>query len=311
MSQPAPSLLSRDAFGRAAEFLHRTRPLERVLFTFHFQKTPSSDVLDELAKFQNPDGGFHGLEADIGFSYSSVLSTCHALHILNEVGTAAEHPLVQRTLQYLLATYDQAHGVWPIIPPHDNSQPHAPWWHYSKTSAENWTGLADNPRPDVLACLLNFPSANTSELIAAVIQATLQRIEMAADKMEMHGLLCYLRLDRSAGLPPQLKRKLEQVLPSWIAQNLARLPEKWTGYGLRPLDVAPSSDAPWRSLIPREVEAHLAFLIQTQMSDGSWHPHWNWGGAFPEAWEAGKLKWQAVLTLANLRTLRSYGRIAS
>ena len=308
MSSPQ---FTRAAFARAAAFLHESRLLERALFAFHFENAPPTAALTELATYQNPDGGFHSLEADIGFTASTVLSTCHALHILHELELPTIHSLVHRTLDYLLATHDAAHGVWPIIPPHDNSQPHAPWWHYAMNSVPNWQGLADNPRPDVLACLLAFPCAATAMLIPTVVQATLHRLSETGEKMEMHGLLCYLRLYRVPNLPFTLKEVLDRVIPGWVAQTIERDPAKWTGYGLRPLDGAPQSDSPWRQLIAAEVESQLDFLIQTQAPDGSWHPHWNWGGTFPEAWEVSKRNWQAVLTLSNLRTLRSYGRIAS
>ena len=168
----------------------------------------------------------------------------------------------------------------------------------------------DNPRPDVLACLLSFPSEQTRQLVARVTGATLARLHETMGAIEMHGLLCYLRLHRAPNLSPELKAELERVLPQSIAQGVERDPAKWNGYGLRPLDVAPRSDSPWRSLLAKEIEANLDFLIQSQAADGSWHPHWNWGDSFPEAWPQAKLKWQAVLTLADLRTLRSYGRLS-
>jgi hypothetical protein len=300
------------AFARAAAFLHDSRPLDRAFFAFHFENAPAAPALAALASHQNPDGGFHSLEADIGFPVSTVLSTCHALHCLRDLHPPTDHPLVQRTLAYLLATYDEAHTAWPIIPPHDNSQPHAPWWHSSALTEKNWLALADNPRPDVLAGLLTFPSPATAALTARVVATTLERLRpiAASGEMEMHGLLCYLRLHCAPNLPPQLKQSLDAALPSVIAKNVTRDPAQWTGYGLRPLDVAPFADSPWRTQLAPEVEAHLDFVIGHQNADGSWHPHWNWGRAFPEAWPAAKLKWQAVLTLANLRTLRSYGRLA-
>jgi len=54
------------------------------------------------------------------------------------IGTPAGHPSVQGALDYLLATYDPVLGAWPIIPPHDNSRPHAPWWEYSDAFVGNW-----------------------------------------------------------------------------------------------------------------------------------------------------------------------------
>jgi hypothetical protein len=238
-----------------------------------------------------------------------VLSTCHALHILHDLGMPGTDPIVERALDYLLATYDKARGVWPIIPPHDNSQPHAPWWHYSEKTAENWHGLVNNPRPDVLACLSAFPAEKTAALRASVTAATLGVLRETAGKIEMHGLLCYLRLERAPALSPSLKVELHRLLAVAVVDSVERDPRKWNGYGLRPLDAAPRHDSPWRTRLGSAIEANLDFLVQTQASDGSWSPHWNWGEAFPEAWPAAKLQWQAVLTLANLRVLRSYDRL--
>jgi hypothetical protein len=128
--------------------------------------------------------------------------------------------------------------------------------------------------------------------------------------MEMHGLVCYVRLHGASGVSGDLKAALERRLPSWIDRGVERNPDKWMGYGLRPLDVAPMADSPWRDRLDPAIEANLNFLIDSQAPDGSWHPHFNWGGAFPEAWEVAKRKWQAVLTLAALRSLGSYGRIS-
>lgn len=305
-----PSLtLSPEAFNHAAAFMRQARPLDQALFAFHFESAPAAKALAALQDLQNNDGGFYGLEADIGFPASTVLSTCHALHTLHELRAPASHPLVQRALDYLLGAYDHALEAWPIIPPHDNSQPHAPWWHYSENFAAGWGRFQDNPRPDALACLFIFSCDKTNNLRQHVSRSTLSRLRSASADMDMHGLWCYLRLYAAPGLPGKLKQELERVLPAWIDRSVERDPAKWTGYGLRPLNVAPAVDSPWRARLESDIENNLNFLIQNQAADGSWHPHWNWGDSFLEAWPAAKLKWQAVLTLANLRTLRSYRRL--
>ena len=121
--------------------------------------------------------------------------------------------------------------------------------------------------------------------------------------------MCYLNLYKAPALDSALKTALDERLPEWIAHAVERDSAKWSGYGLRPLDVAPTAESPWRPLLADSVESQLDHLIQSQADDGSWHPYWNWGGNFPEAWPAAKLKWQAVLTLNSLQTLRSYGRL--
>lgn len=300
--------LTAAAYAAAATFLHASRPLERALFSFHFENAPAAPTLAELARFQNPDGGFHSLEGDIGFTASTVLSTCHALHILHELGATTSDPIVQRTLTYLTASFDPALDAWHIIPPHDNSQPHAPWWHYTNETVEKWHRYQDNPRPDVLACLYLFPSEKTDQLREHVTTVTLERLRNPA-AIDLDSLRCYLRLVEACGIPPNLRAALQRTIPDWIESSVERDPAQWKGYRLRPLEIATSPQSPWHAQLASDVDTNLAYLIATQTPEGCWDPHWNWGDSFPEAWLTAKRKWQAVLTLANLRTLRGYGRL--
>jgi hypothetical protein len=303
--------LTPGAFARAAAFLHQSRSLERAHFAFHFENAPAASAFAALQSCQNHDGGFHSLEADISFLASTVLSTCHALHILHELRAPTDHPLVQRALAYLEASFDPSLDAWHIIPPHDNSQPHAPWWHHAEKTAENWRRYQDNPRPDVLACLYLFPSEITAAIRQHVTAVTLARLHNPAVAIELDSLRCYLRLFEAPGIPADLRNALQKAIPVWIEKAVARDPAQWAGYRLRPLEVAPVVDSPWRGQLSPDIETNLDYLIDTQTAEGCWDPHWNWGDTFPEAWPTAKRKWQAVLTLANLRSLRSYGRIAS
>ena len=304
------SRLSPAAFSRAAAFLRAGPAVEREVFAFHFEGGTAEAARAALAAHQNADGGFHGLEPDIGLKASSVLCACHALHHLRELGTPATHPMVVRALDYLAVTHEATRDVWPIIPPHDNTEPHAPWWHHSDAAAEQWHGYVDNPRPDVLAFLLAFPGDSTRGLVERTVTATLARLRSIQGTIEMHGLLCYTRLHQTPNLPASLKAELERVLPASVAAAVERDPAKWSGYGLRPLLVAPEAASPWRTIMPEAIEANLDYMIETQEGDGAWSPFWNWGDAFPAAWPSARRRWQAVLTLAALRTLRSYGRLA-
>ncbi len=309
MCPKSPRKLKSEAYAHAASFLHQNRSLDAALFAFHFENGSAENALVALQPYQNDDGGFQGLEGDFGFDVSTVLSTCCALHILHDLKTSVAHPLVQRSLNFLLNNYDQVREVWPIIPPHDNSMPHAPWWHCEDNFNHDWTAYLDNPRPDVLACLYLFPCAKSDALRIKVSHSVGARLHTNEFAPEMHKLICYLRLHAVPELPQVLKSELDRILPDWITATVEHDPTKWRGYGLRPLDVAPTADSSWAKLLSTDIDANLDFLIESQMEDGSWHPHWDWGGTYPEAWAKAKLKWQAVLTLNHLRTLRSYHRI--
>ncbi len=299
-----------DAFAQATAVLRRGRPLDRARLLFHFESGPAELVVSALEAFQNRDGGFHGLEPDVGIPASSVLCTCRALHTLHAVGAGAKDAIVQRALTYLLASHDPSLEAWPIIPPHDNSAPHAPWWTYSGKFADNFGRYQDNPRPDVLACLYLFAHARTDSLRRHATDAVLKRLRTGSPDVEMHGLLCFLRLHEAPGIPEELERELDRILPGWIEKHVQRDPAKWTGYGLRPLDIAPTTASVFCEQLGPSLDENLDFLVNSRDEDGGWQPTWNWGGTFPEAWPVAKRDWEAELTLQALLSLQSHGRIA-
>lgn len=104
----SPLKLSAARFKQASDFLRSSEPLQAALFAFHFENASPDTVTSTLAPFQNLDGGFGGLEPDLGFTTSSTLSTCAALHPLADLGIAADHPLVRRAFDYLNASFDAA-----------------------------------------------------------------------------------------------------------------------------------------------------------------------------------------------------------
>ena len=122
--------LSRQGQEKAGAFVReRARPLERRLLSFHFHDGTAADVLAELAKYQNADGGFgQALEPDLRLADSSVLATTVGLQILRELGAGPNESLVQSAVRYLLETYEAEHAAWPIVPPNADDAPHAPWW---------------------------------------------------------------------------------------------------------------------------------------------------------------------------------------
>lgn len=83
------SRLSSEQFAQAREFIMSTvRPLERALFSFEFDTGSPEAVWNELAHFQNPDGGFgRALEPDLRTRQSSVLATVTALKLLRHLAT--------------------------------------------------------------------------------------------------------------------------------------------------------------------------------------------------------------------------------
>ena len=306
--------LSLDAQERARDFLAmHARPLDRVRYQFHFADGEAEQVLAELARFGNPDGGFgHALEPDLRLADSSVLATTVALQILREVKVPSHHPLVTNAMKYLLQTFDPAAMVWPIVPPNTDDAPHAPWWNYGESVASDWNGFLGNPRPEILGYLYDHaPSGLPAWVPEHLTHAVINYLDEQADKVNMFDLLCYNRLVSAQALPEAARQiLLQKLLP--LAEGLVETdPRKWDEYGLEPIELVNSPDSPFAELFPEIMEQNLDAEIARQSDDGGWHPKWSWYGAYPDDWPSAERDSAGFLTLRALLILRRFGRLAA
>ena len=305
-------LLSRQRFITARTFVDRqARPLERQLLAYHLDSGSREGVLAELARFGNLDGGFgQALEPDLRYAGSSALATSVGLQILRDLQAPPEEPLVRGAIGYLVDTYDAASDVWPLIPPAANEAPHAPWWVIDEALPERFGQYLANPRAEILGYLYDYAELVPSELIQELTREVVDHLERLPDAMEMHDLLCYLRLAQTEALPAWVRERIMVKLTRAVQQVVARGPERWEQYGLRPVQVAPRPGSLFAQLLADEIGRNLDWEIAHQQADGSWTPTWSWGDMYPEAWADARREWSGVLTVGMLRALHTWGRIA-
>jgi hypothetical protein len=300
--------LSSDRKNEAVNFLKtQARPLEQSLYTFHFEGGSRDGVLDELSRFQNPDGGFgHGLDADLRLPDSSGIATTVAFQRLREIHAPADHPLVINGCRFLRDTYDSANVNWPIIPPNVDDAPHAPWWEYGGSLSHS----KSNPRAEVAGYLYEYHEHFPDSMRQQVTGSIIEHLLALPDKIEMHDLLCYVRFYETAAVPESIKEQINDSLHRIIERTVVRDPSGWREYGLPPLSIVTRPDSAFASLFTQqELDANLDFILERQTEDSSWRPNWTWGGLHPEAWAVAEIEWSGVLTLNNLRLLRDFGWI--
>lgn len=295
--------LTQVQWAKTAVFLQKqARPLEQTLFDYHFGTGSVEAVLDALAAFQNKDGGFgNGLEPDVQMPESSVLATTVAFQTLRSLQVDKTHPFVQRGIAYLENLYDAVQQSWPFVAEAVANAPHAPWWQHDVDYTNYW----HNPRPEVLGYLLDWGTEAWEErLLTAVLDTA-----AATETIEFHAMYCYVRLLKTAVLPTAARQILQPLVKKWADQLVETNPEKWAGYGLRPLAVAAAPDDFLADHFAEAIELELNYLVQTLQTDGAWHPAWSWGELYPEVWPQAAAAWKGVITLNNLLTLRAYGHL--
>jgi len=300
--------LTQAAFQRAKNFImEQGRALDQRRFEFHFENGSADAVLAALSPYQNDDGGFgHSLEPDIRTPASSAIVTTIGFQILREIQAPVSHIVVQKGIQYFIDTYDESQQVWHIVPPEVDAAPHAPWWNYESTT-ESFGRFLVNPRAEIVGYLHEFSDGVPTQLLKTLTVAVLEHLDSLPDEMEMHDVLCFVRLAETEVLSnrDQVWAKLARA----AAQGVARNVEQLTGYVLKPLWVVPSPESPLAAELKDKVEVNLDFEIGQQGEDGSWSPNFSWDDQYPEAWQIAKKEWQSRITVDTLKTLKDFSRI--
>lgn len=313
------SRLSTERYLQARAFIYdKGRPLERLLFEHEFERAPAWPVLDGLAEFQNDDGGFgHGLEPDSLTPASGALATSVGLKVLADIGAPASHPLVRAAVDYLQRTIDPVGRVWRIVPVEAASAPHAPWWQQEGLEGR-FNGFRLNPKADIVAQLHALHGAAPREWLDQLttdVVATVREFVSSSKSgghpggLEMHDLIGAVRLLDAPGLDADVAAELRGLLAP-AAVTAVRAGGEGTGYGLKPLAVAPGPDSELAQPLAAEVLAQLDELIHQQADDGAWWPVWSWGDDSVGApGYLSKVAWAGVMTLEALRSLQAFGRI--
>ena len=305
------AMLSADSFTKARDFINRTgRPLERARFKFHFEQGSASQVIADLAKFQNPDGGFATiLESDSRWTGSSPNGTRVALKILTDVKAPADDPHVRAAVKYLVATFDQNSGTWRALPKEANSAPHAPWWHVHEDSGKCDVDSPVFPTAALAGYLQRYKALLPNRFLNRITDSSLKYLADAPVKMQMSDIDMLTELVRL--LPSDDRRRAAAVLKLRAALNatVVRDPEQLTSYGIQPLSFIDSPNSPFYPGLEKEADINLNYVIQTQKEDGGWPLNWSWSDVDPAAWKIAEQEWRAVMTLEKLERLEGFHRI--
>lgn len=299
--------LSQQKFAQAEAFIRANgRELEQRLFDFHFKDGSAEAVLEALAAYQNEDGGFgKALEPDFRLPASSPMATSVAFQVMDAVGAAADHSLVQNGIRYLLSTYHQAGGYWPKTLADVNEYPHAPWWHVwsdDPPHEDEWP----NPTAELIAVLYRYDALVPADFLAQLTERAYQNIHSQTHLEDRYSLLCWQRAltDLPLLLRTPAEAKIRQTYTNWYPFTADKLHE------LNLLAFAPSPDSLLGEMYGDELRPHLDTLIQSQNEDGSWEPAWAWG-QYEDVWPVARREWCGRITLENILTLHRYDAIES
>ncbi len=301
--------LTEPSFKKALEWLfHNGRDLDQARLLFAFGQTEATSVVDELAAYQNPDGGFgHALEADVWLKDSSVIATTVALQILREVQADASHAYVQGAISYLIDTLDRNTLAWDLVPENVDDAPHAPWW----DPEDPQTAFTPNPGMEIVSHFHHYAAFVPTALLQELTEAALAYLRVHAEHLGMHDIYCTEWLRTITSFPETVQQEITGSLHAAVNRVVETDSSKWSQYCLRPLSIIDSPESPYYDELRDAVSINLDYLIDTQKEEGSWPVYWSWGEntPYPEAWEKSQKDWQGVQIIENIKRLLAFSRI--
>ncbi|MGF1656068.1 MAG: hypothetical protein ACFCU3_03720 [Verrucomicrobiales bacterium] len=303
------TILTKRAVNASRQFIETTaRPLEIARFRYAFDDAPAESVFNALKQYQNSDGGFgQTLEPDLRARESSVLCTTIAFQVLRSTQTNPDPSLIASAMAYFLNTFQEKAGHWRIIPVSAEQSAHAPWW--NQTGREDtFDSFSLNPTAEILGYLYDHQDLVPAELLLRLSKRVILNLS-ELEKIEMHDLLCCLRLLQTRTLPEPVRGQLHQKLADLVNGAVSWDPTQWKGYCLRPLQVIDDPQSPFLAGREESLRANLDYEIASQNDDGSWTPTWTWGDAWPDDWTLARREWAGVITLEKLMLLQRFNRI--
>ncbi len=300
--------LSTHAFEKASEFIVRNaRPVDRTQFEYHFGNGSVDRIIEELAKYQNDDGGFgHAIEPDIRMPDSSPFLGTLAFQVLREIGVSAENEMVKQGLSYFERTFDSSIGGWDPNGPQVDNYPHAIWWNYSPVASRLEPVVQANPGAEIVGYMHLYRGHVTDEFLEVATATVIEAFDALPVDMEFHALMCFVRLAEMAGeeIAAPMLGKLKESVQAAVAEGQG----DWNSYGARPLSFAGSPDSLLADDLVDQIDQQLDFEIGEQTDNGSWQPTFSWR-QYEDEWPAAKAEWAGYLTLRQLLSFKTWGRI--
>lgn len=281
------------------------RPLDVQLMKFILNEAKAEDVLEELQKLQNPDGGFgYGLEPDFRTELSSNMATTIAFQYFTKLQQPVLPKFLEIALQYLVSTYSNEFQRWIPIPEESNGSPHAIWWNYDleKYKSDSEWG---NPTVEIIGYLSQYKNSFNKKELQMLKEKALNRL-LNANEIEVHELLCYQRLAKALSEKEQVE--VYKKIATLAVKQVERDKSKWNSYVSRPLYFVDDLNSPVYSVLQNEVENELDYIIETLGDEGGWYPNWEWR-QYDTEWIKVKPEVAGMVTVKNLFILKTYRRI--
>lgn len=322
--------LTHDKFIKARDYIFANAgDIDRAWFRYIFEAKDADAFLDVLAKYQHNNGGFGGLYYEFDYQGPCLKSTEIAVkYILSlEKKPSADHPIIRKTMKYLLDNYLPGIGNWcEVVVPAVNDGIHCYWVRYRgkdtspiENEDERIRKYDANEKVCFAAFVSNYSELVPQELCQDILKYPTEHILRYWDENSPDYNRSIFddgepyNFEYFQGFIPCLKNKALADKLTWIiCQNPTAFMEldfekSRQKYVHLPCDSVSSPDSIVYPVVKDLVEESLEYRMKQQSDDGRWPLGWSFGS------DAGlqklQVKYEAYRTLLMLVKLEQFGRI--
>lgn len=281
------------------------RPLEIAKWNLLWDKGSKDEVIKDMLKYQNADGGFgNAFESDMLLPKSSAIASTEAIFTTFSFDLDVTDKWFLDLLDYFMKTKQKTPSYWEAVPKEVADYPRAPWWNYSPD-----TEFSPNPCAVVAAAMLLYGNNEQKALgneIADKCVSLLKSDKAVGD----HDIYCiqklFIALEKTDSA--LLDEETYKAMSRRILRNVCLKPEEYMNYVAQPLDFIDSTESPWYNLIKEHIPMNIDFWISNINDEGVWTPNFSWGVNTLESRNATK-NWKGYMAVKRVRILKNFGAI--
>lgn len=289
--------------------LHVARPLEIACVRNLISDGTVNEVIFELEKYQNQDGGFgHGLEPDCWNPFSSGLETCAACQIIRNHQIDEMTDLVQKMMSYLDLSFDDFIMRWHATDPNTNDYPHAPWWEHMDDKK------SFNPSASLAGFVIRYGNPMTPIYTKSkkVIDEALHYILNNNHVIERHELRALIEMMNDIQWLYKDKKSYKNaknIMILRIEDSIEKDESLWfTTYANKPSSLIKSHPSLGSNVFFDRLIKEIGMSFLYQNSENLWDITWQWNG-YPEAFMKAKKDWQGILAYEYIKLIIDLGII--
>lgn len=235
------------------------------------KKRYEKEILIELTKFQNKDGGFgHGLEPDNQMKESSSLATNVAIDVLESIEDNAKESVIKDIVRFYENTFIESKMRWDFITEDVKKYPHAVWWNYDDLDSFGYL----NPNAEITGFIIqNKQYINKLDIDNLYNHVRDIITKDYSDEKSEHTLYSVIKFyDRS-----KIKDKdIEFIIYNKMNKIININKDEWDKYVPQPINIIKDKFHTLYKEYEKSVLENLNYLTKQYNKDFIWFPKWQW-----------------------------------